>query len=212
MNGSMIAAFVSEPIAFSERAISLLGLGVMVGIAWLMSTNRRAISWRPVLWGIGLQLLFAVVVLNPELQRLFFGVVDSGVKKLLSFSEAGANFVFQSVEPHQIVDASGEPVTFVGRISPPVKTFAFWILPTIIFFSSLMSILYHLGIMQRIVQVIANLMQRTMGTSGAESLSAAGNIFVGQTEAPLLIAPRWFPRRRWAALDCVWAPSIKRAT
>ena len=142
----MIAAFVTDPTSFSERAISLLGLGVMVGIAWLISTNRRAIRWRPVLWGVGLQLLFAVVVLNPELQRLFFGIVDSGVKKLLSFSEAGASFVFQSVEPHQIVDASGESVTFVGRISPPVKTFAFWILPTIIFFSSLMSILYHMGI------------------------------------------------------------------
>ena len=188
-NEPMIAAFVTDPTSFSERAISLLGLGVMVGIAWLISTNRRAIRWRPVLWGIGLQLLFAVVVLSPELQKLFFSVVDTGVKKLLSFSEAGASFVFQSVEPHQIVDASGESVTFVGRISPPVKTFAFWILPTIIFFSSLMAMLYHLGIMQRIVRVIARLMQRTMGTSGAESLSAAGNIFVGQTEAPLLIAP-----------------------
>ena len=136
LNGPMIAAFVTDPTSFSERAISLLGLGVMVGIAWLISTNRRAIRWRPVLWGIGLQLLFAVIVLSPELQKVFFGVVDTGVKKLVSFSEAGASFVFQAVEPHQIVDVSGESVTFVGRISPPVKTFAFWILPTIIFFSS----------------------------------------------------------------------------
>jgi CNT family concentrative nucleoside transporter len=83
----------------------------------------------------------------------------------------------------------GNPVTFVGRISPPVKTFAFWILPTIIFFSSLMSILYHLGVMQRLVWAIAWVMQRTMGTSGAESLSAAANILVGQTEAPLVIKP-----------------------
>ena len=189
LNGCMIAAFVTEPTGLAERALSLTGIGVMIFLAWIISTNRRGIRWRPVLWGVGLQLIFAVIVLSPELQGFFFGVVDTGVKKLLSFSEAGANFVFQSVEPHQIVDASGESVTFIGRISPPVKTFAFWILPTIIFFSSLMAILYHLGIMQRLVSLIAGLMQRTMGTSGAESLSAAGNIFVGQTEAPLLIAP-----------------------
>ena len=185
----MIATFIAEPTGLFERSVSLLGLGVMVGIAWIMSTNRKAIRWRPVAWGVGLQLIFAVIVLSPELQQLFFGVVDGGVKKLLSFSEAGASFVFQAVEPHQVMDASGEYTTFVGRISPPVKTFAFWILPTIIFFSSLMAILYHLRIMQKMVKGIAVIMQKTMGTSGAESLSAAGNIFVGQTEAPLLIAP-----------------------
>ena len=185
----MIATALSDPSTIVERAISFLGLGVMIGIAWLLSSNRSAIRWRTVAWGVGLQLLFAVVVLSPELQSVFFSVVDGGVKKLLSFSEAGANFVFQSVEPHQITTASGESVTFIGRISPPVKTFAFWILPTIIFFSSLTAILYHIGLMQRVVQFIARIMQKTMGTSGPESLSAAGNIFVGQTEAPLLIAP-----------------------
>lgn len=185
----MIATVLSDPSTFVERSISFLGLGVMIGIAWVLSTNRSAIRWRTVAWGVGLQLLFAVVVLSPELQSVFFNVVDGGVKKLLSFSEAGANFVFQSVEPHQITTASGESVTFIGRISPPVKTFAFWILPTIIFFSSLTAILYHIGLMQRVVQFIARIMQKTMGTSGPESLSAAGNIFVGQTEAPLLIAP-----------------------
>lgn len=185
----MLAAFVVDSGDFTHRAMSLSGVFVMVGIAWLLSVNRRGIRWRPVIWGVVLQFVFGVIVLSPELQGFFFGVVDTGVRKLLSFSEAGANFVFQSIEPHQIMDASGESVTFIGRISPPVKTFAFWILPTIIFFSSLMAILYHLGIMQRIIAVIARLMQVTMGTSGAESLSAAGNIFVGQTEAPLLVAP-----------------------
>jgi concentrative nucleoside transporter, CNT family len=129
------------------------------------------------------------MILDPRLQRLFFSWIDQGVTALLGFAQAGASFVFQSVEPHQILDPSGKADTFVGRISPPVKTFAFWILPTIIFFSSLMSILYHLGIMQRVVWAIAWIMQRTMKTSGAESLSAAANIFVGQTEAPLVVRP-----------------------
>lgn len=171
------------------RLLSFSGLGVMIGIAWLLSTNRKAISWRPVIWGVALQLVFAVIVLNPVVGEFFFVVVDGGVRQLLAFSEAGADFVFQSVEPHQVLDAAGEPQFYVGRISPPVKTFAFWILPTIVFFSSLMAMMYHLGIMQRLVYVIALLMQKTMGTSGAESLSAAANIFVGQTEAPLVIAP-----------------------
>jgi CNT family concentrative nucleoside transporter len=142
-----------------------------------------------VFWGVGLQLILAVILLNPVLQDFFFTAVDSGVRKLISFSEDGANFVFQSVEPHSVTNASGDLEFFVGRISPPVKTFAFWILPTIVFFSSLMSILYQIGLMQRVVWGIAWVMQRTMGTSGAESLSAAANIFVGQTEAPLVIRP-----------------------
>jgi len=174
---------------FAPRLFSLFGLAVMVGLAWLLSVNRKAISWKPVVWGVALQLVFGVIVLNPAMQDFFFTVVDGGVRRLLSFSEAGADFVFQSVMPHQILDPEGNAEFFVGRISPPVKTFAFWILPTIVFFSSLMAALYHLGVMQRVVWVIAWLMQRTMGTSGAESLSAAANIFVGQTEAPLVVAP-----------------------
>jgi CNT family concentrative nucleoside transporter len=163
----------------------------MIGIAWALSVNRKGVKWRPVIWGVGLQLAFAVVVLSPALQAFFFEVVDVGVRQLLSFAEAGADFVFQTVEPHQLVVGfgEGESQTFIGRISPPVKTFAFWILPSIIFFSSLMSILYHVGIMQVLVRRIAWVMQKTMGTSGAESLAAASNIFVGQTEAPLVIKP-----------------------
>jgi CNT family concentrative nucleoside transporter len=174
------------------RFVSLLGLGVMVGLAWLMSTERRAVRWRPVAWGIGLQLAFGALVLSPALQDVFFVGVDGAVRRLLSFSEAGADFVFQTVEPHrvEVLGPDGpSTMTFAGHISPPLKTFAFWILPTIIFFSSLMSILYHLGLMQRIVEAIAWLMQKTMRTSGAESLAAAANIFVGQTEAPLVVRP-----------------------
>jgi CNT family concentrative nucleoside transporter len=185
----VIAAFLDSGAGIAGRLLSLGGLVVMIGLAWLLSTDRRAIRWRPVLWGVALQLLFGLIVLQPALQGFFFEVVDGGVRRLLSFSEAGADFVFQSVEPHQILDPAGQPVTFIGRISPPVKTFAFWILPTIIFFSSLMAVLYHVGLMHRVVRAIAWLMQRTMGTSGAESLSAAANIFVGQTEAPLVVRP-----------------------
>lgn len=185
----MEAELPTLAVSFAQRAISLGGLLVMIGIAWLLSVNRRGIRWRPVIWGVALQLVLGLLILNPNLQGFFFNVVDSGVRKLLSFSEAGADFVFQTVEAHQILDAAGTPVTFAGHISPPLKTFAFWILPTIIFFSSLMSILYHLGIMQRVVWGVAWVMQRTMRTSGAESLSAAANIFVGQTEAPLVIRP-----------------------
>ena len=178
-------------VGWFHRVLSLAGLGVMVGLGWLISVDRRNVDWRPVRWGIGLQLAFAVVVLSPAAQAYFFNVVDGGVRQLLSFAEQGADFVFQTVEPHQLVVGfgEGESQTFIGRISPPVKTFAFWILPTIIFFSSLMSVLYHLGVMQFVVNRLARLMQVTMGTSGAESLSAAANIFVGQTEAPLVIKP-----------------------
>lgn len=184
--------FIESETTLIERLVSLLGIGVLVLIAYGLSENRKAIKWRPVLWGIGLQILFGLIVLTPALQGIFFEVVDGGVRKLLSFSEAGADFVFQTVEPHQVTlgfDGSAGSETFIGRISPPVKTFAFWILPTIIFFSALMSVLYHIGIMQKLVVAISWVMQRTMGTSGSESLAAASNIFVGQTEAPLVIKP-----------------------
>jgi CNT family concentrative nucleoside transporter len=175
--------------SWSARLVSAFGLVVMIGIAWLLSDNRRKIAWRPVLWGVGLQLVFGLIILTPALQSLFFTVVDRAIRQLLSFAEAGASFVFQSLEPHQILDAEGKPQTFVGRISPPVKTFAFWILPSIVFFSSLMAILYHWGIMQRVVWAIAWVMQRSLKTSGAESLATAANIFLGQTEAPLAVRP-----------------------
>ncbi|MEZ4223661.1 MAG: nucleoside transporter C-terminal domain-containing protein [Polyangiaceae bacterium] len=185
----MPAALAADAVGLSERLQSFVGLFVMVLLAWALSVDRRHVRWRPVLWGIGLQLALGLLILNPALQRLFFDAVDRGVHRLLSFAEAGSNFVFQSIEPHKILDAQGNPHDVVGRISPPVKTFAFWILPSIVFFSSLMAILYHLGIMQRVVWAIAWVMQRTLGTSGAESLAAAANIFVGQTEAPLVVRP-----------------------
>ena len=174
---------------------SLLGVGLILLLALALSTNRKAIRWRPVVWGIGLQILFAFIVLNPVVSDWFFTGVDKGVRALLSFAEAGIGFVLQGTEPHAIThQAAGQPWTadtiFVGsRVSPAIKTIGFWVLPTIIFFSSLMAVFYHLGIMQLIVRAVARLMQYMLGTSGAETLSCAANIFVGQTEAPLLVKP-----------------------
>jgi CNT family concentrative nucleoside transporter len=197
------AVFRPYDVTLGDRLVSFAGLWVMVGLAWLLSVDRRAIRWRPVMWGVGLQLAFGLVVLSPQLAQFFFVVVDGGVKKLLSFSEAGATFVFQSIEPHRILDGEGTAQLYAGgAISPPVKTFAFWILPSIIFFSSLMAAGYHLGIMQRVVWALAWLMQRTMGTSGAESLSTAANVFVGQTEAPLLVRP-YIPGMTVSELHCI---------
>ncbi len=176
-----------------ERFVSIFGLFALVGVAWLFSTHRDAVNWRTVAWGIGLQLLVGCFILIPGVGDALFTGVDVGVKQLLSFSEKGANFVFQSVNPHEVTTLSptGEKTTavYVGRISPPMQNIAFWILTTVIFFSGIMAVLYHYGIMQFFVKWVALAMQKTMGTSGAESLSAAANIFVGQTEAPLVVRP-----------------------
>ena len=171
------------------RAVSFLGLFVLVFLAWLMSEDRRRVPWRVIAWGLVLQLAFGLVVLSPDAQQFFFRYVDAGVRTLVGFSERGADFAFQSVEPHQIADADGHLQVYAGHISPPLKTFAFWVLPSIVFFSCLMAVSYHLGLMQRIVHGMAWVMFRTMKTSGAETLSTAANIFLGQTEAPLLVKP-----------------------
>ncbi|MGB3768469.1 MAG: NupC/NupG family nucleoside CNT transporter [Phormidesmis sp.] len=152
-----------------ERFIALLGLGVFVGFAYLASINRGAIRWRPVLWGLALQLIFALFILRTALGLAVFQWLGEVVSAFLDFSDAGAAFVF------------GE--NFQDFF------FAFKVLPTIIFFSAFISLLYHYGILQRAVKSVAWVMMRTMKTSGSETLSAAGNIFVGQTEAPLLIKP-----------------------
>jgi CNT family concentrative nucleoside transporter len=188
--GVVFALVSDEPVGIGYRALSLLGIAVMVALAWALSYDRKNISWRPVLWGIALQIVLAAIVLTPTAQEIFFESIDAAVHRLLSFSEAGSTFVFQSIEPHRVLDASGEKTDVIaGRVSPPVKTFAFWVLPTIVFFSSLMSVLYHAGVMQRIVYGLAWIMQRTARISGAESLSTAANIFLGQTEAPLTVRP-----------------------
>ena len=158
-----------------ERLIGILGIIVLLGIALAMSNNRNSIPWRLVAWGLGLQLLFAIFILKTPMGQPFFGAVDTVFKKLLSFSDAGSDFLFKSFS--------------TGVVEAPLMNFAFRILPTLIFFSSLITVFYHLGIMQFIVKWIARAMQKTMGTSGSETLSVSANIFVGQTEAPLMVRP-----------------------
>lgn len=157
--------------------ISLAGLFVLLGIAWLCSIDRRRINWRTVAWGTALQLIFAILILKTAPGRWLFLKLNDAVVVLLGFQDEGARFVFGSL---------GIPAGQPGSLG---FFFAFQVLTTIVFFSSLIAILYYLGLMQWIVRGFAWIMARSCGTSGAESLSASANIFVGQTEAPLLIKP-----------------------
>ncbi len=180
-----------------ERLVSFVGVFVLLGIAWLLSNNKRQINYRVVLWGVLLQVVFAVIILKTTPGQAVFFYAKAAITKLLSFTDAGASFLFGNLYrgdtdlvkalggggPFQIRDSVSGDFINIGIV------FAIHVLPTIIFFASLMSILYHLGVMQRVVQGVAWVMARFMGTSGAESLSVASNIFVGQTEAPLLIRP-----------------------
>ena len=176
------------------RLRSLLGLLALTGIAWLLSVDRSRVQWRVVGWGMGLQLIFALFILKTPVGTQIFDTMNTVVVALLGFTVDGARFVFGNLVDSNVPVGTVEPgsgafTATAGQVANTGAYFAFTVLPTIIFFSSLMTVLYHLGIMQKAVKGMAWVMQRTMRTSGAETLSAAGNIFVGQTEAPLLIKP-----------------------
>ena len=159
-----------------ERMTGFLGIFLLLSIALGLSNNRSKINLRLIGWGLGLQWLFAICILKTPFGKPVFGFFDKVINKIISFSDAGGDFLFKSFVPD---------VGFhVGLIN-----FAFRALPTIIFFSSIMALLYHLGIIQIIVKWIARIMQKSMGTSGSETLSVSANIFVGQTEAPLIVRP-----------------------
>jgi len=163
------------------RLTSALGLVVMIAIAWTMSSDRSRFPWRIVAGGILLQLgLAALVMLTVPGQELF-KAANAAVEKFGEFVNEGSLFVFGLFGP------SVEQVS--GNRDFMMNSFAFGVLPTVIVFASLMSVLYHLGVMQRLVQLFAWGMQRTLGTSGPETLAAAANIFVGHTEAPLVVRP-----------------------
>ncbi|MCF8237847.1 MAG: Na+ dependent nucleoside transporter [Saprospiraceae bacterium] len=152
----------------------ILGLAVLLGIAFLLSRDRRAINWRLVGVGVLLQVLVAVAILKVPIINTMFDYVAKFFQAVLTFSSAGAKFLFGNI----ISDLN----TF-GYI------FAFQVLPTIVFFSALSAILYYFGILQKIIFGMAWVMKRTMHLSGSESLAAAANVFIGQTEAPLVIKP-----------------------
>ena len=162
------------------KLISLLGLVVFIGIAWAISNRRKLFPWRTVLWGVALQFIFAVLILKTPWGAAVFDFAGRAINKLIQFSNEGCQFVFGPLA----VDATMQKV-FPER--PLV--FAVLVTGTIIIVAALSSLLYHWGVLQKVVHAMAWVMRKAMRTSGSETLAAAANIFMGQTEAPLVIKP-----------------------
>ena len=156
--------------------LGILGLFTLLSIAFLLSENKRAINIKTVIYGLAFQLIFALFILKTPFGAPIFSFLDKSINILIGFSSSGSDFLFKSY-----IDGVG--------FHPGLINFAFSTLPTIIFFSSLVAVLYHFGILQAIIKFIARRMQLTLGTSGSETLSVAGNIFLGQTESPLMVRP-----------------------
>ena len=159
-----------------ENYTGILGIIVLLGIAFLLSNNKTLINKNIILWGLGLQISFAIIILKTSFGKALFFYFNILIVKLISFADAGSDFLFTSFIPEVGYDQA-------------LINFAFRALPVIIFFSSLIAATYHLGVIQIIIKNIAKVMEKTMKTSGAETLSISANIFVGQTEAPILIRP-----------------------
>lgn len=161
--------------SWSSLFRGLLGMIALILIAFLLSRNRRHINWKLVLKGILLQVVLALLILKVPFVEVGFDFISKAFVKVVDMAHEGAIFVFGSVVN--------------GEMSPLVKNFVTWILPSVIFFSALSSLLYYWGILQKVVLAMAWIMKRLMGLSGSESVAAAGNVFLGQTEAPLLVKP-----------------------
>ncbi|RMG80145.1 MAG: Na+ dependent nucleoside transporter [Bacteroidetes bacterium] len=175
-------------ITFTGIIRGMIGMLVLIAIAFAFSVNRKAISWPLVIKGLLIQFIFAIGVLKVDWVATFFRVCSSFFVKVISFTKEGTEFLFKSFPTNQI--------------DPALFNFVITVLPTIIFFSALTSFLYYLGILQRVVYAFAWIMKKVMKLSGAESLAAAGNIFLGQTEAPLLIKP-YLPKMTRSELMCL---------
>lgn len=175
-----------------QRLISLFGIAALIGIAWVFSDNRRKFPARVVVWGVILQFIFCLLVIGiPALGvdgplRFFFEAANDAINATIDFTLEGSRFVFGD-----LIDT--KKFGFILAVQ---------VLPTIIFIGALMSVLYHIGIMQKVTYAFAIIMQKTMRTSGAETLAGAANIFVGQTEAPLIIKP-FVPTMTKSELLCV---------
>jgi CNT family concentrative nucleoside transporter len=163
------------------KFISLLGLGVFIGVAWTISSHRRLFPWRTVLWGLGLQFTFALLILKTPWGGKVFDLAGQAVQKLIQFSNEGCQFVFGPLADNALLAEKFGPTH--GMI------FGILVVGTIIIVAALSSLLYHWGILQKVVHAVAWVMRKAMRTSGSETLSAAANIFMGQTEAPLVIKP-----------------------
>lgn len=177
-----------------EHLTGLLGLAVFVALAWLLSEKRRLFPWRIVLTGLALQFIFGALILRTRFGEAFFAFFDKAFRKLLSFGNEGMAFVFGAVAQPAVM----EPV--FGPANKAVV--ALIIAGSIILVSALSSLLYHHGVLQLVVRAAAWVMRRVMRTSGSETLAAAANIFMGQTEAPLVIKP-YLPRMTRSELLCL---------
>ena len=162
------------------KLVSLLGLVVLIAVAWGLSSDRRRFPWRTVAWGLGLQFLFALLILKTTPGRMVFELANAAVGRLVGFANEGARMVFGP-----LADAEALRGPFGGN----AFIFAITVTATIILVAAVSSLLYHWGVMQRVVRAMAWVMRKAMRTSGSETLAAAANIFMGQTEAPLVIKP-----------------------
>jgi CNT family concentrative nucleoside transporter len=191
VGGALIAALAAAFVAYAAQAPkvqSLVGLLVILSLAYAASTNRAAIDRRTVAWGLGLQMVFALLVLKTTPGQQLFTFLGQAINRLLDFGNVGAAFVFGPLGDKEawprimtaVLGAEGARYSVL---------FAFQVLPTIIFIAALFAILYYLGVMQFVVRLFAVGMRRFMKASGAESLNVAASIFMGQTEAPLTIRP-----------------------
>tara|TARA_B100000427_G_C15503348_1_gene592890 strand:+ start:1000 stop:2235 length:1236 start_codon:yes stop_codon:yes gene_type:complete len=162
-------------LPYMERLTGFIGIFTLLGIAFILSDNRKAINFNTIFAGIGLQFFLAFFILATPFGKPIFSFLDNAITTLVSFSDSGSTFLFKSYSS--------------GNVHPSLENFAFRTLPTIIFFSSIISVLYHFGIIQKVVRVFARIFQKTMFISGTESLSVSANIFLGQTEAPLMVRP-----------------------
>jgi CNT family concentrative nucleoside transporter len=176
----------SQDFSFYSLSRGLLGVVALVLLAFLFSTSRRDINWSLVIKGLGLQVFLAILILKVPFVEGFFEFLARGFRKVIDFSHDGAHFLFG--------DGSDMP----GML----KNFAFYILPSVVFFSAISSLLYYFGILQKIVKGMAWVMKKLLGLSGSESVAAAGNVFIGQTEAPLLVKP-YLKRMTKSELMCL---------
>jgi CNT family concentrative nucleoside transporter len=189
---AIAAIAIAVGFAGATRIQPIAGLALILALAYCLSSARRAIDYRTVGWGLGLQFLFALIVLKTEIGRSVFQSLGGVITKILDFAFVGSSFVFGPLG-----NPSVWPKIVTGVLGPDgnqyANIFAFMVLPTIIFIAALFAILYHFGIMQFVVRLFAVVMHRVMKASGAESLNVAASIFMGQTEAPLTIRP-FLPR------------------